>query len=63
MDVVEIEKLMQAIVCRTEPTYDQMTLSLAYEAFEDKTDILDKLGVELDKHNLRRRGEGKKPQE
>ena len=43
MDVVEIEKLMQAIVCRTEPTYDQMTLSLAYEAYEDKTDILDKL--------------------
>lgn len=43
MDVMEIEKLMQAIVCRTEPICDQMTLSLAFEAFEDKTDILDKL--------------------
>ena len=43
MDAYEIEKQMQAIVCRTEPTYDQLTLSLANEAFEDGTDILEKL--------------------
>lgn len=43
MDAAEIEKQMQAVVCRTEPNYDQLTLVLANEAFEDKTDIQDRL--------------------
>lgn len=48
MDAVEIEKLMLGVVCRTEPNYDQLTLTLANEVFEDKTDMQDK----LEKFNL-----------
>lgn len=43
MDVPAIEKQMQAVVCKTEPTYDQLTLALANECFKESTDMLDKL--------------------
>ena len=48
MDAVEIEKQMQAVVCRTEPNYDQLSLALINEEYEGKTDIQDK----LEKFNL-----------
>lgn len=43
MDVAAIEKQMQAVVCKTEPTYDQLTLALANECFAESTDMVDKL--------------------
>ena len=43
MDVATIEKQMQAVVCKTEPSYDQLTLALACECFEESTDMIDKL--------------------
>lgn len=43
MDVAAIEKQMQAVVCKTEPTYDQLTLALANECFAESTDMIDKL--------------------
>lgn len=43
MSVEAIERQMMAVVCKTEPTYDQLTLALAQEAFEQKTDMLNKL--------------------
>ena len=43
MDVGVIEKQMLAVVCRTEPHYDQLTFALAKEAIEGKQDILDKM--------------------
>lgn len=48
MDVVEIEKQMQAVTCKSEPTYDQLTWVLAQECIEESTDNLDKLS----KYNL-----------
>ena len=48
MDVIDIEKQMQAVVCRTEPNYDQLSLSLIRETYEGKTDIQDK----LERYNL-----------
>ena len=48
MDAVGIEKQMQAVVCRTEPNYDQLSLALINEEYEGKTDIQDK----LEKFNL-----------
>ena len=48
MDAVEIEKQMQAVVCRTEPNYDQLSLALINEEYEGKTDIQDK----VEKFNL-----------
>ncbi len=43
MDVDVIEKQMLAVVCRTEPHYDQLTFALAKEAIEGKQDMLDKM--------------------
>lgn len=43
MDVPQIEKQMIAVVCKVEPTYDQLTLVLSSEAFDEKTEILSKL--------------------
>ena len=43
MNAVEIEKQMLSVVCRTEPNYDQLTLALANEAFDENTDMQDKL--------------------
>ena len=48
MDTVEIEKQMLGVACCTEPNYDQLTLALLNEAYEDKTDMQDK----LEKYNL-----------
>ncbi len=48
MDVGEIEKQMLAVVCKTEPTYDQLTWALAKECLEESTDMLGK----LEKYNL-----------
>lgn len=48
MDVREIEKQMQAVTCKTEPAYDQLTWALADECFEESTEIYDK----LEKYNL-----------
>lgn len=43
MDADVIERLMLAVVCRTEPHYDQLTFALAKEAIEGKQDMLDKM--------------------
>ena len=48
MDALEIKKQMLGVVCRTEPNYDQLTLALANEVFDNKTDMQDK----LEKFNL-----------
>lgn len=48
MSAEEVEKQMQAVVCKTEPTYDQLTWALAQECFEESTDMLD----QLEKYNL-----------
>ena len=43
MDIAAIERQMQAVVCKTEPAYDQLTLALANECFAESTDMVDKL--------------------
>lgn len=43
MDVSQIERQMIAVICKAEPTYDQITLALASEEFNGNTDIHDKL--------------------
>lgn len=43
MDVNVIEKQMLAVVCRTEPHYDQLTFALAKENIEGKHEMLDKM--------------------
>ncbi len=43
MDADVIERQMLAVVCRTEPHYDQLTFALAKEAIEGKQEILDKM--------------------
>lgn len=43
MDADVIERLMLAVVCRTEPHYDQLTFALAKEAIEGKQEMLDKM--------------------
>lgn len=43
MTVEEIIRQMLAVVSKSEPTYDQVTLSLAQEEYEGKTDIKEKL--------------------
>ena len=43
MDAGEIEKQMQAVTCKTEPTYDQLTWALAKECYDESTDMIDKL--------------------
>ena len=48
MDAGEIEKQMQAVVCKTEPAYDQLTWALAKECYDESTDMIDK----LEKYNL-----------
>lgn len=48
MDARVIEKQMQAVVCKTEPAYDQLTWTLAKECYDESTEIIDK----LEKYNL-----------
>ncbi len=48
MDVDDMVKQMQAVVCKTEPTCDQLTLALANECLVDSSDMFDK----LTKYNL-----------
>lgn len=48
MDVGEIEKQMQAVTCKTEPTYDQLTWALVQECYNESSDILEK----MEKYNL-----------
>ena len=48
MDAGDIEKQMQAVTCKTEPTYDQLTWALAKECYDEQTDIVEK----MDKYNL-----------
>ena len=48
MDAREIEKQMQAVTCKTEPTYDQLTWALFQECYEESTDMLER----LEKYNL-----------
>ena len=48
MNVDDMVKQMQAVVCKTEPTCDQLTLALANECFVDSSDMFDK----LTKYNL-----------
>ncbi|MBP9983893.1 MAG: BREX-1 system phosphatase PglZ type A [Prevotella sp.] len=43
MDADVIERQMLAVVCRTEPHYDQLTFALAKEAIEGKQEMLDKM--------------------
>ena len=43
MDADVIVRQMLAVVCRTEPYYDQLTFALAKEAIEGKQDMLDKM--------------------
>lgn len=43
MDVAEMEKQMQAVVCKTEPTYDQLTLAMAQEYYNEGGDMLEKM--------------------
>lgn len=51
MDANIVERQMLAVVCHTEPQYDQLTYILAKEAFEGKQDILDKL-IKYNLHDL-----------
>ena len=48
MDAGDIEKQMQAVVCKTEPAYDQLTWTLAKECYDESTEMIDK----LEKYNL-----------
>ena len=48
MDAGDIEKQMQAVVCKTEPAYDQLTWALAKECYDESTEMIDK----LEKYNL-----------
>lgn len=43
MDADVIVRQMLAVVCRTEPYYDQLTFALAKEAIEGKQDMLEKM--------------------
>lgn len=43
MNINEIARQLLAVTCKTEPTYDQLTLALAEEAFEEGTDIQEKI--------------------
>ena len=44
MDVDQIEKQIMAVICKVEPTYDQLTFALAKEAYDNESTMLDKLG-------------------
>lgn len=48
MDARDIEMQMQAVVCKTEPAYDQLTWALAKECYDESTEMIDK----LEKYNL-----------
>ena len=43
MDVEDIEKQMQAVTCKVDPTCDQLTYALAWECYDDSTAMLDKM--------------------
>lgn len=43
MDAEEIEKQMQAVTCKVDPTCDQLTYALAQECYDYSTEMLDKM--------------------